>query len=203
MTTALTLRLDDAVYEAVRQEAFDRRVPISAIIRDALIAHLDEQTKAAHPARFCDANGCTAAHNDHVTAGGFHFCDAHAVTLDDAEALILAAPDHQAGHDKACEADWGPEGQESPCMCAERAHQAEAPSDGTEFIDTLNRVWHHRLDVLGAARDIAALAAHPVVDDGTIVDVGESRRRACSCWRLRPDGSHGKGCDFHESGGSS
>lgn len=72
-----------------------------------------------------------------------------------------SAPDRQVGHDEACEADWGPEGQESPCRCAERAHQAEAPSDGTEFIDTLNRVWHHRLDVLGAARDIAALAARP------------------------------------------
>lgn len=21
--------------------------------------------------------------------------------------------------------------------------------------------------------------------------------RVCTCWRLRPDGSHGRGCDFH------
>lgn len=34
-------------------------------------------------------------------------------------------------HDDGCEADWGPEGQESPCRCAERAkgEPSDAPSD--------------------------------------------------------------------------
>lgn len=28
---------------------------------------------------------------------------------------------------------------------------------------------------------------------------GGVRRKVCSCWRLRPDGSHGRGCDFFAS----
>lgn len=46
------------------------------------------------------------------------------------EVLLESPPQSRDGtsaHDDGCEADWGPEGQESPCRCAERA-QGE-PSD--------------------------------------------------------------------------
>jgi len=36
--TALTLRLDEETYEALRREAFERRISITAIIREALAA---------------------------------------------------------------------------------------------------------------------------------------------------------------------
>lgn len=39
----------------------------------------------------------------------------------------LESQGEPSAHDDGCEADWGPEGQESPCRCAERA-QGE-PSD--------------------------------------------------------------------------
>ncbi len=35
---AMTLRLPEALYERLRKEAFDQRVPMSEIVRDALSA---------------------------------------------------------------------------------------------------------------------------------------------------------------------
>ena len=40
MTKAMTLRLEDAVHDALRQEAFEARVSISDIVREAIDAHL-------------------------------------------------------------------------------------------------------------------------------------------------------------------
>jgi predicted transcriptional regulator len=38
---AMTIRLPDAVYELLRREAFERRIPMTAIITDALREHLE------------------------------------------------------------------------------------------------------------------------------------------------------------------
>lgn len=55
------------------------------------------------------------------------------------EVLLESPPQSRDGtsaHDDGCEADWGSEGQESPCRCAERAQgepsdaQVEAVKDG-------------------------------------------------------------------------
>jgi hypothetical protein len=39
---AMTIRLPGPVYEALRREAFDRRVPMTEIITEALQAHMDD-----------------------------------------------------------------------------------------------------------------------------------------------------------------
>lgn len=67
---ALTLRLDDAMYEALRTEAFERRMPITEIVRDAI-----EHRRVNGPL------GCDVCGNPKVvhvsTPGGFRFCAEH------------------------------------------------------------------------------------------------------------------------------
>jgi len=75
MTKALTLRIERGVYEALRQEAFDARLPISEIIRTAINVHLNDLFKMRNPSRFCDWRGCTASAVGITTPGGFRFCD--------------------------------------------------------------------------------------------------------------------------------
>lgn len=70
-----------------------------------------------------------------------------------------SAPDRQAGHDEACEADWGPEGQESPCRCAERAHQAEAPSEPVAWA-IIGRITGSVREVTTDDEAAASLAEH-------------------------------------------
>lgn len=77
MTKAMTMRFENGVYEALRQEAFDARVPISDIIRTAVNVHLNEVFKARNPSRFCDWRGCELVPVGITTPGGFHFCDEH------------------------------------------------------------------------------------------------------------------------------
>lgn len=65
-------------------------------------------------------------------------------------------------HDDDCEADWGPEGQESPCRCAESA-QGE-PSDAQVY-DAEVAFWAHkeRTGIFKGAMRAALRAAQGVV----------------------------------------
>ena len=67
---AMTLRLPEEVHESLRREAFDRRVPMSEIILDA-IEHR----------RINGSLGCDVCGNPKVvhvsTPGGFRFCADH------------------------------------------------------------------------------------------------------------------------------
>ena len=40
MTKPLTLRLDDSVHERLRREAFEQRIPMSDLIREAIREHI-------------------------------------------------------------------------------------------------------------------------------------------------------------------
>lgn len=77
MAKAMTMRFEDGVYEALRKEAFEARVPMSEIIRTAVNAHLNPVWKMRHPASACDARDCLAVPVGITTPGGFHFCEAH------------------------------------------------------------------------------------------------------------------------------
>lgn len=69
MTKALTLRLPDEMHEGLRREAFERRLPITTIIQEA-IEHR----------RVNNVIGCDVCGEPHVhvsTPGGFRFCADH------------------------------------------------------------------------------------------------------------------------------
>jgi hypothetical protein len=51
MTHTMTLRLEDDVYEQIRQEAFDRRLSITAVIRERLSPGLREACARFEAAR--------------------------------------------------------------------------------------------------------------------------------------------------------
>lgn len=90
---------------------------------DALSALLDatEPPRAA-VCEWCPASARgTAWHNDgrlHLSCGQI---DHGQGWVPDEPAAILATDlaTEPPAHDEACEADWGPEGQESPCRCGE------------------------------------------------------------------------------------
>lgn len=67
---ALTVRIDVTLYEPLRREAFERRIPISEVIREAVDAHL-----AAQRANGCDLCGKPSTHV--TTPGGFRGCADH------------------------------------------------------------------------------------------------------------------------------
>lgn len=69
MTHAMTLRLSAEMHESVRREAFERRVPMSTIIQDAI----DHRTVSGVIG--CDV--CGKPHTHISTPGGFRFCDEH------------------------------------------------------------------------------------------------------------------------------
>lgn len=67
---AITLRLPIALHEALRTEAFNRRVSMSSIIMKAVADRTEK------PGTLCDWANCwnTPARID---PGGFHFCEEH------------------------------------------------------------------------------------------------------------------------------
>ena len=71
--TVITLRLDDAIYERLRTEAFEKRTTITALIREALTAPTAEAVQLG-----CDV--CGKPHTHISTPGGFRFCDEHGGT---------------------------------------------------------------------------------------------------------------------------
>jgi len=77
MSTLMTMRFEDDLYEELRQEALYERVLISDIIRTAVNVHLIEVFKARSPSRFCDWRGCEVLYNWITAPGGLHFCDKH------------------------------------------------------------------------------------------------------------------------------
>ncbi|KTR79136.1 hypothetical protein NS234_01840 [Microbacterium oxydans] len=64
--------------------------------------------------------------------------------------LLARMKTEPSAHDDACEADWGTEGQESPCRCSERAQGA---SSNTDLI-----AWH--VEQVEALRTFTRSAAH-------------------------------------------
>lgn len=68
MTHVMTLRIPDALYEQVRQEAFDQRETLTDIILNALVAR-------PRTASGCDICGKPPTHV--TTPGGFRGCDEH------------------------------------------------------------------------------------------------------------------------------
>lgn len=75
-------------------------------------------------------------------------------------------------HDENCEADWGPEGQESPCRCEKRKHFMErvarfklrwgqADADGLQG----HRVEYALQEILEAVWDEGAKAATTYYSD--------------------------------------
>lgn len=67
---AMTLRLSDEMHESLRKEAFERRVPMTAIITDAI------EHRRINGSLGCDV--CGEPKVVHVsTPGGFRFCGEH------------------------------------------------------------------------------------------------------------------------------
>ena len=74
------------------------------------------------------------------------------------------------------------------------------------------RIAEARVEAAQAAKVAAvnaSAAAHTALSDALAAERRVERdratvarragiRRVCTCWRLRPDGSHGRGCDFYE-----
>jgi hypothetical protein len=69
MSKAMTLRLPDEVHESIRREAFERRVPMTAIIQEAI------EHRRVNSTIGCDV--CGKPHTHISTPGGFRFCDEH------------------------------------------------------------------------------------------------------------------------------
>ena len=70
---AMTLRLPDAMHEALRQRAFNERKSITALVLLAI-----SEMPLVKPARLCDARDCwNEPTRRPTTPGGFHFCDEH------------------------------------------------------------------------------------------------------------------------------
>lgn len=90
---ALTLRLDERLYEPVRREAFDRRIPISEVIREAIDKHI-----AAGSTNGCDVCGKPSTHV--TTPGGLRGCSEHL-------ALTCGPTDRRVRTNRFKEADRG------------------------------------------------------------------------------------------------
>lgn len=70
MTKAMTLRLPDEIHEALRQQAFNERTSINALVVRAV-------SEGRKPGTLCDSVHCWNKPTV-ITSGGFHWCDAHA-----------------------------------------------------------------------------------------------------------------------------
>lgn len=95
------------------------------------------------------------------------------------EVLLESPPQSRDGtsaHDDGCEADWGSEGQESPCRCAEWA-QGEPSDARAKVIDAL--VMTRLSDFAGTDMGVIEQAADAVLAAlraaGVVAQEGESR----------------------------
>lgn len=66
----MTLRMPDALHEALRTRAFMERTSITALVIDALTRDVEK------PGTLCDERTCWNEPT-RVTAGGMHFCAEH------------------------------------------------------------------------------------------------------------------------------
>lgn len=66
--SAMTIRLPDETYERLRQDAFDKRTSMNALIIEALKPRVQRGGG-------CDQ--CGKPHTHVTTPGGFRFCDEH------------------------------------------------------------------------------------------------------------------------------
>jgi predicted transcriptional regulator len=73
MTKAMTLRLPDAIHEALRRQAFEDYTTVTALIIRAI------EDSRVDSGWLCDERKCWNAPT-HITPGGFHFCDEHGGT---------------------------------------------------------------------------------------------------------------------------
>ncbi len=70
MSKAMTLRMPDALHEALRTQAFQERTSITSLVLDALRRNVDK------PGTLCDERTCWNKPT-RVTGGGMHFCAEH------------------------------------------------------------------------------------------------------------------------------